>query len=34
LSSKCEETRDEGVGDGYRMLRDEAQRGRRKSAIK
>jgi hypothetical protein len=29
-----QETRDEGVGDGYGMLRDEAQGATRKSAIK
>jgi hypothetical protein len=30
----AQETRDEGVGDGYGMLRDEAQRAKGKSAIK
>jgi len=30
----AQETRDEGVGNGYGMLRDEAQRAKRKSAIK
>ena len=29
-----QETRDEGVRDGYGILRDEAQRAKRKSAIK